>query len=191
MAKATVNEVAKFLKRAVDDLKSGGSGTWHMWLNDYLELDVGFMPGYDNEDSPFNDGYAICAEICVNDDMPDIEWATMPYSEDTGDVWDTCMALDYENENYMKTAKWYIWEAEEIMKAVKSGEYKIPGYKPEYESKKRKMKESLSDSSDEILNKVFDFLDSEYGVRTFDNEDYSEIYDCVADISTVISRAII
>lgn len=145
MSRASVNEVAKFLEHAVDELINGGGGTWYMPLNDYLDLDVGWMPGYGPED--WADGWdeAICAGIVVNDDMPDIEWATMPYA-DNGDVWDTCMALDCENEDYVSTAQWYVDQANEIMKAVESGEYKIPGYEPKYESKR--FNERINDKYD-------------------------------------------
>lgn len=164
MSKATVNEVTKFLEKAVNDLKNGGNGTWHMWLNDLLELDVGYMPGYDENE--FEDGYAICAMICVNDDMPDIEWATMPYAEN-GDVWDTCMEIETSPDLH-GDAEWYVEQAEEMLPAIESGEYKIPGYEPELEDDFNEW------SNREIIDNIIENFEDITGVYIRDVFNYDD-----------------
>lgn len=91
------------------------------------------------------------------------------------------MALDWENEDYMSTAQWYVDQAEEMLSAIESGEYKIPDYEPEdddyyYESKR--VNERQSDRSFIDYKKTdFDNPDIEYSVTVWKNgETYGKTY---------------
>lgn len=117
----SVNDVFKFLKEAVEGLSEDECGTWHIWLNDTLELDVGLMSGFSDDE----DEYDICYKICVNDDMPDIDFAVMPYNDD-GEVWDTCNIITGCG-NLRVEAEYIVREAIEITEAIKRGEYKLAG----------------------------------------------------------------
>ena len=118
------NDLAKFIEEAVNDLKNGGEGTWNKRLgytkNDTeLYLVIGLVSGkqFDSEDlegySTDNTGkYVVSGKIAVNSDdlQSDYDWDwTMPYNEDSGDVWDTDSPFS-ANPDYTQEAKDFINE---------------------------------------------------------------------------------
>ena len=122
----SVSELTKFIKKAYNDLSNGGIGVWHIDLKtDYpLEVGIGWAEGFRSEIEDRNeyitdDGYQICAKVCVFDDMPDYEWSTMPYFEN-GEVYDT--ELPVYPDTIEEDAHWLINGAKQIVKYLDSGE---------------------------------------------------------------------
>lgn len=118
------NDLAKFIEKAVNDLKNGGEGTWYKRLgytiNDTeLYLVIGLVSGkqFDSEDLEYystddTGKYIICGKIAVNDSAMqsdyELDWL-MPYNEDSGDVWDTDSSFS-ANPDYTQEAKDFINE---------------------------------------------------------------------------------
>lgn len=117
------NDLAKFIEKAVNDLKNGGEGVWYKRLgytiNDtelYLAIGLVSAKQFDLEDlksyaTDDTNEYVICGKIAINDSAMqsdyELDWI-MPYYK-SGDVWDTDSPFD-ANPDYTQEAKEFINE---------------------------------------------------------------------------------
>lgn len=111
-------ELAKFIKQATKSLWRDGAdestATWHIDLGTEFPLELGIAwTNYDDEPE-------MRAKICVFDDLPDYEWAVMPFADD-GSVWDTEIIVS-EGDDAMKLASLFIDEATKMVAALETGE---------------------------------------------------------------------
>ena len=100
-----IKELAKFIEEAVTNLRNGGEGTWYKQLGGKLYCVIG---NYDD---------TVLGKIAVNsDDMQaDYDWDwTMPYHEDSGDVWDT--EVEISDNNWEMYAQDFLTQYEELSK---------------------------------------------------------------------------
>ena len=121
---SNVDELAKFLEEAVEDLKNGGTGTWSSYLGNDLYCVVGCnnADAYDEEDldkfaTDTDKNYVICTKIAVNcDDLQsdyDVDW-NMPY-EDNGNVYDSEVTIS-KDEDFTSLAQTILNEYNSSMK---------------------------------------------------------------------------
>ena len=100
-----IKELAKFIEEAVTNLRNGGEGTWYKQLGGKLYCVIG---NYDD---------TVLGKIAVNsDDMQaDYDWDwTMPYHEDSGDVWDT--EVEISDNDWEMYAQDFLTQYEELSK---------------------------------------------------------------------------
>ena len=101
-----IKELAKFIEEAVTNLRNGGEGTWYKQLGGKLYCVIG---NYDDN--------TVLGKIAVNSDdlQADYDWDwTMPYYEDSGDVWDT--EVEISDNDWEMYAQDFLTQYEELSK---------------------------------------------------------------------------
>lgn len=174
------NKLADFIKKAVEDLKISDAyneiaPTWFfdMGAPNGLHLVIGYdnADNYDAEDLEHlaldkSGKYVVCAKLAVNvDDMQDdFDWDWyMPYDNETGDAWDTEMAVAKE-EDYDVLAQDFINEFDKI----KDLDIDEDGAIIEHEEVVEESKKDCDDDCEKESKLVYDAL-SEYQANHFDD----------------------
>ena len=104
---------------AVKEMTQHKEGCYHWWLEtdnngNNWAIVLGWQDGYEEDDTDeLSDGtWHLAAKVAYqphNSIMQcdyDVDW-TMPYDEETGDVWDTDITV-YLNDNHKETIDWLI-----------------------------------------------------------------------------------
>ena len=113
--KANAREIEKFLNDAYKEfVENEFEGVMHIDL--YPEYNLSLAVGWG--DSWEEGEYIPCAKICVFDDLPDYDWAEMPWFN-SGDVFDTETSLGDKNAY---TAEWFVKQAREMVSLIRQGQ---------------------------------------------------------------------
>lgn len=126
----SASDLAKFIKESVDNLLAGTATNNQYKLDNDWAVYVGWSDaGYtDDFESAIHDenepSWVICAKIATTHEAvwADYDFCDMPYDDETGEVWDTDMAISPE-ENYQNTAAWLLDEYNELIRQIESGEF--------------------------------------------------------------------
>lgn len=145
--------IQEWVLESIKSLTSSDDGCCEYKLDDDLSLFCGWSDGYDPDDkdmihSKNNPSYCINVGIKCNHDYmkTDYDFLNAPYDEETGEVWDTSMAVD-ETGITETDAQWFIDEYTEMVKEMADGNYIV-------ESKKEEKKVSAED--EEYFNNEID-----------------------------------
>lgn len=122
-------EIAKFIKKAVEDLSlSSVVKTYYLKLDNDFAIYVGWCGGFDpNDDSEYyhsnaNPDYCLCAKVAEwNPASIDYEWMYMPWDVNTNEVWDSETTLTRYDDIYL-VAKYLNEDYRAMKKALAKGE---------------------------------------------------------------------
>ena len=127
-----VDKVAKFIEDSVNTLMEGYYTCCKYNLDENLAIFVGWSDGYDDKDISDNElyrretpTYRINVGIKVRNDG---DWALydyldFPWDPDTGDVWDTGVTIN-KDEDYKSVAEWELENYPEIVESHNEGKTK-------------------------------------------------------------------
>ena len=165
------NALVKFIGDALEDLKDGGMGTWAFDLGspNGLHLVIGWTGSAEDWDNDVADyatdpsgKYVVGAKLAVNSSsLQDDYWFdwNMPYDTETGDTWDTDMAVS-KLDSPERIADMYLDEFEKMKDLNLDEDGAILDEPVEEACKSKDLKE---DWNDDACNKVEDVLD-DYGI---------------------------
>lgn len=121
-------EITKFIKDAVKDLyPTDRNATWYLRLDDDFAIYVGWSGGFDKNDelalhSSSLPEYCLCAKVAEYRPWDvDYEWMYMPWSVETGEVWDNETTIAPKSNIY-SIAVWLNKEYRAMRKALREGE---------------------------------------------------------------------
>lgn len=121
-----VKSLAEWIKSLIEDVKKDTqlSIAWFDATKDApLSIIGGWMEGFSDDYASFlctsksNPGYAMCVKIAINEGpyaYTDFEIMNMPYDKVTGEVDDTCIALEYDDDP-IAIAQFFVTEWERLM----------------------------------------------------------------------------
>ena len=126
----SVSELAKFIEDSVNTLLTTDATNSRYVLDEDWAVYGGWSDaGYtDDFESVIHDekepSWVICCKIATTHEYvwADYDFCDMPYEEETGEVWDTDMAISPE-ENYQQTAAWLLDQYNELIRQIESGEF--------------------------------------------------------------------
>jgi hypothetical protein len=124
--KFTIESLAQWindLKEAAKDDTSFSIAWFKGTENEPFSIIGGWMEGFENYSgvlctSKTEPTYAMCIKIAINEGpyaYTDFEIMNMPWDEDSGEVDDTCIALEYDDDSE-SLAQFFEMEWERIMK---------------------------------------------------------------------------
>lgn len=125
--KITLERITEWIRSLIEHAKKDDqfSVSWFPGTkNEPFSIVGGWMDGFSEDYSDLlcisksEPGYAMCVKIIENEGpyaYTDFEMLSMPYDKVTGEVDDTCIALEYE-DNPEQTATFFMMEWERITK---------------------------------------------------------------------------
>lgn len=124
----TAKELSKFLKASANEMyKEDNNSTYFQKLDADFGIYVGWNNGFEEDDeyclhSKSQPSYGVCVKVAEwNPADIDYMWLNMPWSVETGDVWDNEITIN-ENTDYYAVAKDMLKTYRSMRKYLDKGE---------------------------------------------------------------------
>ena len=125
-----VDKIAKFIENSVNTLMEGHYTCCKYDLDEDLAIFVGWSDGYDGEDISEDELYLeksptwrinVGIKVRNDYDWTDFDYLDFPWYPDTGEVWDTGVTIN-KDEDYNQVADWMVKSYPEIVESHNKGE---------------------------------------------------------------------